>query len=78
MPYGGGLLIQQARLRATPWQRYLIGVSMVPGGVVFVLLGHVAGGVLAVAGLLLLLRLVRFRLGRRPTNTGSTPDGGPP
>lgn len=78
MPYGGGLLIRQALQRATPWQRYLIGVSMVAGGVVFVLLGHFAGGVLGIAGLLLLSRLVRYRLRRRQANRGSTLDGGRP
>ena len=31
-------------MRATPWQRSLIGAAMVAGGVVFVLFGHVAGG----------------------------------
>jgi hypothetical protein len=76
MPHGTGQLIQQALLRATPWQRYLIGFSMAAGGVVFVLLGHVAGGALAIVGLLLLSRLVRDRLRRSQATTGSTPDGG--
>ncbi len=78
MPYGSGLFIRQALLRATPWQRYLIGVCMVAGGVVFVLLGHVAGVVLVIGGLLLLWRLVRYRLHRRQANTTSTLDGGRP
>ncbi len=78
MPHGSGQIIQQALLRATPWQRYLIGVLMVAGGVVFVLLGHLAGGALAIAGLLLLSRLVRYRLRRSRASTGSNPDGGRP
>lgn len=76
MPYGSGPVIRQALVRATPWQRYLIAVAMVAGGVVLVLLGHVAGGLLAVAGLLLLVRMVRYWLGRRQaTREGSAPGG---
>ncbi len=59
MPYGSGPVIRQALLRATPWQRSLIGAAMVGGGVVFVLFGHVAGVLLAGAGALLLWRMVR-------------------
>jgi hypothetical protein len=71
MPHGSGQIIQQALLRATPWQRYLIGVLMVAGGIVFVLLGHLAGGALAIAGLLLLSRLVRYRLRRSQATDGT-------
>ncbi len=71
MPYGSGPLIRQALTRATPWQRYLIGVAMVAAGVALVLLGHVAGGLLAVAGVLLLWRMVRYRLRRRQGTRGS-------
>lgn len=56
MPYGTGPLIRQALLRASPWQRHLIGVAMVGGGAVLVFLGHVAGAVLCFTGLLLLSR----------------------
>jgi hypothetical protein len=74
MPYGSGPIIRQALLRAAPWQRYLIGVAMVTGGVALVLLGRVTGGLLAVAGVFLLWRMVRVRL-RRPE---ARPDSAPP
>jgi hypothetical protein len=76
MPYGSGPIIRQALVRASPWQRSLIGVAMVAGGVVFVLVGHVAGGLLAVAGVFLLFGMVRGRL-RGPRHTaGSAPRDG--
>ncbi len=65
MPYGSGPVIRQAMQHATPWQRYLIAVAMVVLGVVLVLVGHVAGGLLAVAGVLLLFRMIRYRPRRR-------------
>ncbi|MGH8987496.1 MAG: hypothetical protein ACRDXC_02720 [Acidimicrobiales bacterium] len=65
-------------MRATPWQRSLIGVAMIVGGVLLVLLGHVAGGLLALAGLLLLGRMVRHRLRRRLETPGAAPQGGRP
>ena len=74
MPYGSGPIIRQALMHATPWQRYLIGVAMVAGGVVLVLLGRVTGGLLAVAGAFLLWRMVRFRLRRSRV----TPESAPP
>lgn len=64
MPYGSGPLIRQALLQATPWQRYVLGAAMVAGGVVLVLVGHLLGGVLAIAGITLLWRLTRQRLRR--------------
>jgi O-antigen ligase len=79
MPYGSGPVIRQAMQHATPWQRNLIGVAMVVLGVVLVLVGHVAGGLLAVAGVLLLFRMIRYRLPRRrgaaatPTQEGAQP-----
>ncbi len=74
MPYGTGPIVRQALVRACPWQRYLVGVVMVAGGVALVLLGHVTGGLLAVAGAFLLWRMVGVRL-RRPQ---ATPDATPP
>jgi hypothetical protein len=62
MPYGSGPIIREALVRAAPWQRYLIGVAMVAGGIALALLGHVTGGLLAVAGAVLLWRMVRDRL----------------
>jgi hypothetical protein len=78
MPYGSGPLIRQALVGAKPWQRYLIGVAMVAGGVVLVLLGHLAGGLLAVAGVLVLSRMVRCRLRQRQETPGPASEGGRP
>lgn len=73
MPYGSGPLIRQTLVRAAPWQRYLISVAMVAAGVVLVLVGHVAGGLLAVTGVLLLWRMVRYRFSRSRETRGSAP-----
>ena len=61
MAYGTGPLLRQALLRAKPWQRYLIAVAMIAGGVVLVLLGRVTGALLSVAGLFLLGQMIRYR-----------------
>lgn len=74
MPYGTGQLLRQALRGASPWQRYLIGAAMVSGGVVLVLIGHVAGGLLSVAGVLLLFSMTRNRLRRKQERQG--PDSG--
>lgn len=73
MHYGSGQLIRQTLMHAKPWQRYLIGVVMIVGGVVLVVVGHIAGGLLAVAGVLLLWRMVRHRL-RRSSSISGTAD----
>ncbi len=78
MPYGSGPLIRQALVRATPWPRSAIGVAMVASGVVLALLGHLAGGLLAVAGVVLLWRMVRIRVHRRQATRGSAPEPGSP
>jgi hypothetical protein len=65
MPYGSGPLIRSAVVGATPWQRYLICVAMIGGGVVLALVGHYTGGVLSVMGVLMLVGMLRYRLGRR-------------
>ena len=65
MSHGTGPLVRYALAGATPWQRYAIGGAMVAAGAVLVGFGHFAGGLLAVAGVLLLWRMVRFRRGRR-------------
>ncbi len=64
MAYGTGPLLRQALLRAKPWQRYLIAVAMIAGGVVLVLLGRVTGGLLSVAGVFLLGQMIRYRFAR--------------
>jgi len=69
MPYGSGPLIREALMRAAPWQRYVIGI---------VILGHVAGGLLAIAGVLLLWRMVRNRFGGRLETPRSGPGTGSP
>ncbi len=78
MPYGSGPLIRTALVRAKPRQRYLVGVAMVGVGVVLVVLGHVTGGLLAVAGILLLGRMVSDRVRRRTETRGSAAKGGRP
>ena len=62
MHYGSGQTIRQAIMVAKPWQRYLLGVAMITVGAVLVAIGHIAGGLLAVAGVVLLWRMVRHRL----------------
>ena len=61
MPYGSGPLIRAAFAHANPWQRYLVCVVMVAGGAALVLIGHVAGGLLSVAGIVLFVRMIRLR-----------------
>jgi hypothetical protein len=75
MPYGSGPVIRQAMQHATPWQRSLIALGMIALGVVLVLIGHFAGGVLAVGGVLLLCRMVRDRVrwGRAVPTAPTTP-----
>jgi hypothetical protein len=77
MPYGSGQAIRHALIQAKPWQRYLIGVVMVAVGVVLVLIGHIAGALLALAEVLLLGRMARHRF-RRPSASamrGTAQDG---
>jgi hypothetical protein len=73
MHYESGQLVRQALTYAKPWQRYLIGVVMIVGGVMLVLIGHIAGGLLAVAGVLLLWQMARNRL-RRSSSISGTAD----
>jgi hypothetical protein len=73
MHYGSGQLIRQTLMHAKPRQRYLIGVVMLVGGVVLVLIGHIAGGLLAAGGVLLLWRMARYRL-RRSNSISGTAD----
>ena len=75
MHYDGGQVIRQALIQAKPWQRYLIGVAMIAVGSVLVIIGHFAGGLLAVAGVILLSRMARHRL-RRSATTPETADKG--
>lgn len=65
MPYGSSRVVRQALVHAKPWQRYLIAVAMVVGGAVLVSIGHLAGGLLAVAGVVLLYRMAQYRFGAR-------------
>lgn len=62
-------------MHASSWQRSLIGIAMVAGGVVLVLLGHTAGALLAVAAILLLWRVAR-RVGH--PGRGRSPGGAEP
>lgn len=65
-------MMRQALIQAKPWQRYLIGLALVAVGLVLVLIGHIAGGLLAVAGAFVLWRMVRHRL---PGKRGARDDG---
>jgi ABC-type protease/lipase transport system fused ATPase/permease subunit len=76
MPYGAGPFIREALVRATPWQRVVIAMAMIASGAVLVVLGHLAGGLLSAGGVLLLLRMVRVRIGRRRKTSGATSEGG--
>lgn len=78
MPYGSGPLLRTALASARPWQRYLVAVAMVGGGATLVAVGHVGGAVLAVAGLLLLGRMLRYRWGRRRARAVRSGDGPAP
>jgi len=73
---GSGQLIRQTLMYAKPWQRYLIGVFMLVSGVVLVLIGHIAGGLLALGGAFLLWRMVRSRLRRSRSISERQIEGG--
>ena len=75
MPFGTGPMIRQAFIGATRWQRYLIAVAMVVGGVALVALGHFTGGLLAVAGAFLLWRMVHGQFSRPQATPESRPLG---
>jgi len=75
MHYGSGQAIRQAIMVAKPWQRYLIGVAMIAAGAVLVTVGHIAGCLLVVAGVLLLWRTVRHTLRPRATTPGTSDKG---
>lgn len=74
MHYGSGQAIRQTIMVANPWQRYLLGVAMIAGGAVLVAIGHIAGGLLAVAGVVLLWRMVQDRLRSRSARPGIADD----
>ncbi len=75
MPFGTGPAMRLALVHAKPWQRYLIGVAMIVGGAGLVVLGHVAGVILAPAGCLLTWRMIQFR--RRSRRRGIAGSGPP-
>jgi hypothetical protein len=68
MPYGTGPLIRTALMQAKPWQRYLICVAMVAGGVVLMVVGHPEGIILALAGALIGARMIGYRRRARPSS----------
>ena len=75
MPYGAGMILRTAMGRAKkPWQRVAICVVMIAAGVVLVVVGHVTGALLAVAGVGMLVRLGRAA---GTTRRSSTPPVGP-
>jgi hypothetical protein len=74
MPYGSGPVIRQALIHAKPWQRYVFSVAMILGGACLAALGHVTGALLAVAGVLLMWRMLRYRM-RSRRGAGRGADG---
>jgi hypothetical protein len=64
MAYGTGPLLREALVHAKPWQRSLIAVAMIAGGVALVLLGRITGALLSVAGLFLIGQMIRYRFDR--------------
>ena len=68
---GSGQLIRQALMYAKPWQRYVIGVVIIVGGIVLMLIGHIAGGLLTAGGVYLLWRMIRNRFRRSSSMSGT-------
>jgi hypothetical protein len=65
MPYGSGQVVRQALIHAKPWQRYVIAAVIILGGAGLVMVDHVAGVLLAAAGVLLMSRMFRYRIRSR-------------
>jgi hypothetical protein len=63
MPYGTGLVARSALINAKPWQRYVIVIAMIAGGAALAILGHLAGALLSIGGIVLFSRLLRARRG---------------
>lgn len=61
MPYGSAQLIRHALMHAKPLQRYVISGAMIVGGAALVAVGHVAGVLLAGAGVLIIGGMLRHR-----------------
>jgi len=62
MPYGSGQVIRQTLMYSKPWQRYVVAAAMIVGGAGLALLGHLAGGLLSAAGMVLTWRMLQHRL----------------
>ncbi len=69
MPYGSGHAVRQAMTYAKPWQRYVIAVAMIVGGVGLAAFGRLSGVVLAALGVLLLMADAPVPLPVTPTNS---------
>jgi hypothetical protein len=65
MPYGSGPAIRLAMVHAKPWQRYLMCGVMIAGGAALVVLGHIAGVVLAAGGCLVMWRMIQYGIRSR-------------
>lgn len=76
MPYGTGLVVRSAFIKAKPWQRYVIAIVMIAGGAVLAVFGHLAGALLSIGGIILFSRMLRARHGalmvRRHHDRGDT------
>jgi hypothetical protein len=64
MPFGSGPVVRQALVKATWWQRALVGAAMLATGVALVLFARLEGALLAATGVLVLWRTARHRVGR--------------
>jgi len=62
MPYGMQREIRQAFLVAKPWQRYVICILMIAGGVGLAFVGHLAGLVISFVGILMIWKMLAYRL----------------
>jgi hypothetical protein len=74
MPYGTGLVARTVLINAKPWQRYVIAIAMIVGGVALAISGHLAGSLLSIGGIVLLSRMLsaqrRARLAHRSIDGG--------
>ncbi len=64
MPYGSGQFLRMALIHAKPWQRYLICVVMIGGGIALAMVGHIAGIILSLAGCFMAWKMITYRLRR--------------
>jgi hypothetical protein len=75
MPFGSGIVARHALARATGWQRAALAVGLIVVGGLLIALGHVAGALLGLSGVVVLTRTVRDAVRRRrAVSRGTGPD----